>query len=157
MRFNGRTILATLNVVDDAYIVGCHELGLSEGAYAQFGVKEGQTASVAQAEPPASISALHRKIAGERLDANDFRLIVQDIANLRYARMGRTVARTAELLFAGDALKTIMDAGVGEVWSTDCIAHASNAVSMAEPIAAASLEIILTRPCDEPLGNRRVT
>lgn len=37
VRFNGRTILATLNVVGDAYIVGCHELGLSEGAHAQFG------------------------------------------------------------------------------------------------------------------------
>lgn len=40
-------------------------------------------------------------------------------------------------LFAGDALQVILDAGVGEVWSTDCIAHPSNAVSMAPLIAAA--------------------
>lgn len=40
-------------------------------------------------------------------------------------------------LFAGDALQLIQDAGVGQVWSTDCITHTSNAVSMAEPIASA--------------------
>ena len=39
-------------------------------------------------------------------------------------------------LFAGDALQIILQAGVGEVWSTDCIAHSSNAVSMANSIAA---------------------
>ena len=38
-------------------------------------------------------------------------------------------------LFAGDALQIILQAGVGEVWSTDCIAHPSNAVSMANSIA----------------------
>ena len=40
-------------------------------------------------------------------------------------------------LFAGDALQVLRDAGVGEIWSTDCIAHASNAASMAPAIAAA--------------------
>lgn len=69
------------------------------------------------------------------------------------ASSGRTLARAAELLraagaasvdvavthalFAGDALATIRAAGVGEVWSTDCIAHPSNAVSVAPAIAAA--------------------
>lgn len=38
-------------------------------------------------------------------------------------------------LFAGDALQIILEAGVGEVWSTDCISHPSNAVSMASSIA----------------------
>ena len=40
-------------------------------------------------------------------------------------------------LFAGDAMMLIKLAGVGQVWSTDCIAHTSNAVSMAPVIAAA--------------------
>jgi len=40
-------------------------------------------------------------------------------------------------LFAGDALQVIKDAGVGRVWSTDCITHPSNAVSMAQYIARA--------------------
>ena len=38
-------------------------------------------------------------------------------------------------LFAGDAVKLIKLAGVGQIWSTDCIAHPSNAVSMAGLIA----------------------
>jgi ribose-phosphate pyrophosphokinase len=40
-------------------------------------------------------------------------------------------------LFAEGALALVKDAGVGEVWSTDCIAHESNAVSMVPALAAA--------------------
>lgn len=38
-------------------------------------------------------------------------------------------------LFAYDAIKLIKDAGVSNIWSTDCIPHPSNAVSMAPLIA----------------------
>jgi ribose-phosphate pyrophosphokinase len=38
-------------------------------------------------------------------------------------------------LFVGDAVDLIRQAGVGHIWSTDCITHPSNAVSMAELIA----------------------
>lgn len=44
-------------------------------------------------------------------------------------------------LFAGDALQMLLAAGVGEVWSTDCISHPSNAVSMATSIAQALAQI----------------
>lgn len=90
VRANGRCILATLNVVDDEAIVGCRELGLSEDAFAQLSVVDGHPASVSQAEPPGSIPALHRKIAGERLDREDFRAIVRDIAELRYSKIELT-------------------------------------------------------------------
>jgi len=40
-------------------------------------------------------------------------------------------------LLSGDALQMMQDAGIGEVWSTDCIAHTSNVVSMASELAAA--------------------
>jgi len=40
-------------------------------------------------------------------------------------------------LFADDAVQLIKAAGVGQVWSTDCIAHPTNAVSMAPAIADA--------------------
>lgn len=69
------------------------------------------------------------------------------------ASSGHTLARAAQgllsagaasidvavthALFAGNALQLIQAAGIGEVWSTDCIAHPSNAVSMAPLIAAA--------------------
>jgi ribose-phosphate pyrophosphokinase len=42
-------------------------------------------------------------------------------------------------LFAEGAVPLILDAGVNEIWSTDCIPHPSNAVAMAPLIAAALL------------------
>ncbi|SDK62010.1 ribose-phosphate diphosphokinase [Billgrantia gudaonensis] len=45
-------------------------------------------------------------------------------------------------LFADDALAVIAASGVGEVWSTDCIAHASNAITMA-PVLARALQDVL--------------
>src|SRR5665647_841650 len=78
VRANGRHIVATLNVVDDANIVACNELGLSEDAFVQMNVMDGHPASVSQAEPPESIGALRRKLAGERLVREDFLGIVRD-------------------------------------------------------------------------------
>lgn len=90
VRANGRRILASLNVVDDPAIVDCGELGLSEDAFAQLAVLPGHPASISQAEPPVSIPALHRKIAGERLGREDFRAIVRDIAGHRYSKIELT-------------------------------------------------------------------
>lgn len=75
-------------------------------------------------------------------------VILDDVAST-----GHTVAQAARLLlaagaasvdvavthalFAGDALQLLRDAGVGEVWSCDCIPHASNVVSMAPLLAQA--------------------
>ncbi|MDR5901554.1 ribose-phosphate diphosphokinase [Halomonas icarae] len=76
------------------------------------------------------------------------------------ASSGHTVARAAEALlaagadsvdvalthalFAEDALAVIRAAGVGQVWSTDCIAHPSNAIDMA-PVLAEALARLLGR------------
>jgi thymidine phosphorylase len=90
VRTNGRSILATLNVVDDASIVACGELGLSKAAFAQLGADDGQTVRIAQAEPPESIGALHRKLGGERLGLADFRSIVRDITEHHYSKIELT-------------------------------------------------------------------
>ncbi|MFC3685845.1 thymidine phosphorylase family protein [Hydrogenophaga luteola] len=90
VRANGRSILATLNVVDDPALVGCQQIGVSEDAFAQLEVPEGHPASVTQAEPPASIPALFRKINGERLSRDDFHAIVGDIAHHRYSKIELT-------------------------------------------------------------------
>ncbi|HSN79431.1 MAG TPA: thymidine phosphorylase family protein [Rhodoferax sp.] len=90
IRANGQHILATLNVVDDTAIVGCDELGLSEDAFMQLAVEEGHVVSVSQAEPPASIGALFRKLAGERLGREDFHGIVNDISNFHYSKIELT-------------------------------------------------------------------
>lgn len=44
-------------------------------------------------------------------------------------------------LFAEDALQVIQATGAGEIWSTDCVQHPSNAVSMASPLAEAMTRI----------------
>ena len=90
VRANGQRILASLNVVDDTSIVNPMQLGLSEDAFASLGAREGHPVSVSQAEPPASIPALHRKLAGERLSRDDFRGIIRDIADLRYSKIELT-------------------------------------------------------------------
>ncbi len=90
VRANGQRILATLNVVDDACIVGPDQLGLSEDAFGQMGVSEGHEVRIGQAAPPGSIPALHRKIAGERLAHEDYRAIVRDIAEHRYSKIELT-------------------------------------------------------------------
>jgi len=84
---NDRSILAVINVVDDPRIVGPGEVGLSEQAFDQLGAAEGASVSIAHAEPPASLSALRRKIAGERLERDEWTAIVHDIANLRYSKV----------------------------------------------------------------------
>ncbi|MOA06048.1 phosphoribosylpyrophosphate synthetase [compost metagenome] len=73
------------------------------------------------------------------------------------ASSGRTLARAAALLlaagaasvdvavthalFAADALAVIRAAGVRHVWSSDCIAHPSNAVSVAPLLAGALAQL----------------
>jgi thymidine phosphorylase len=90
VRANGHKIVATLNVVDDPAIVGCSEVGLSEDAFSQMGVKDGHTAAVSQAEAVESIGALFRKINGERLTQDDFLSIVRDISQHRYSKIELT-------------------------------------------------------------------
>lgn len=80
-------VLAVLNVVDDVAIVGPDELGLSEQAFAQIGVPEGSPVTVCQAQPPASLGAVHRKIRGERLQAWEYADIARDIVNNRYSKI----------------------------------------------------------------------
>ena len=84
---NGSAILAVLNVVDDPRLVGERELGLSEEAFGQLGIDERATVHIAHAEPPQSIAALKRKIAGERLSRDELAAMVHDIAAHRYSKI----------------------------------------------------------------------
>ena len=84
---NGNRIYAVLNVVDDEQLVAPNELGLSEQAFDQLNLEPGFPVSVAQAEPPSSMDAVRRKIAGERLTPEDFKAITDDIVSHRYSKM----------------------------------------------------------------------
>ena len=87
VRANGRSILASLNIVDDAGIVAEQELGLSEEAFAQLGAAPGTPVQVDHAPPPASISAWRRKVEGERLGRADYHAVIDDIARHRYSKI----------------------------------------------------------------------
>lgn len=56
---------------------------------------------------------------------------------LRAAGAASVDAAVTHALFAPQALELMRSAGVGEVWSTDCVAHPSNAVHMALHLAEA--------------------
>src|SRR5512139_4063156 len=84
---NGNRIYAVLNVVDDENIVGLCELGLSEQAFEQIGLKESEDVRVAQAETAPSMDAVRRKIGGERLSLAEFQAITSDITASRYSKM----------------------------------------------------------------------
>jgi len=61
---------------------------------------------------------------------------------LRAAGAASIDAAVTHALFSTQALEMLRANGVGEVWSTDCIAHPSNAVSMAPLIAQALRDIV---------------
>jgi len=79
-------ILAVLNVVDDDSIVTTSDIGLSEEAFDSLGAREGRLVHIEHAEPPVSMNAVRRKIAGERLDLEDYRQIINDITDRRYSK-----------------------------------------------------------------------
>lgn len=83
---NNQRILAVLNVVDDDKIVTPLDLGLSEEAFAKLALAEGHMVSIEHAEPPESMNAVRRKIAGERLNQEDFNHIIADITERRYSK-----------------------------------------------------------------------
>lgn len=87
VRANGMAINAVLNVVDDETIVRTDELGLSEDAFERLAVAAGHMVRISPAEPPASLPALHRKIAGERLSREDMRALIADVAQARYSKI----------------------------------------------------------------------
>lgn len=74
--------------------------------------------------------------------ASSGRTLAQACRQLLAAGAASVDVAVTHALFAGDALATIESAGVGQVWSTDCIAHPSNAVCMA-PYLATALKALL--------------
>lgn len=80
-------VIAVLNIVDDASITAPDELGLSEQTFQQFNGAEGEAVSVNHASLPTSIKAVHKKIAGNRLSADDYLDICSDIVANRYSKI----------------------------------------------------------------------
>jgi thymidine phosphorylase len=79
-----RTILATLNVITGP-LLATDEAGLSESAWAQLGVTEGEAVTFAHPQPLESLRHVRAKIHGQRLEAAALTAIVNDIAAGRYS------------------------------------------------------------------------
>ena len=125
---NGPQILAVLNVVDDDQIVSTDELALSEEAFDNLAMAEGSLVTVEHAHPPASMNAVRRKIAGERLNQQDFTHIIQDITDSLYSKpeiaaflvaSGRTELDRDEVLYLTRAM---VQSGEKLDWSEDLVA-----------------------------------
>lgn len=67
--------------------------------------------------------------------------VAQATRLLRAAGAASVDVAVTHALFAGDALQVMHEAGVGQVWSTDCIAHPSNVVAMAPLLAQALTQV----------------
>ena len=118
-----------------------------EAAAARQGFDHGVCSKVRHGDRQVEVKLPAMDVTGREV------VLLDDVAS-----SGRTLARAAEqllaagarsvdvavthALFADDALEVIRRAGVGQVWSTDCIAHASNAISMAPALAEAVLAIL---------------
>lgn len=113
-----------------------------QSAAAATGFEAGVCHKTRRGDRDVAITLPDIEVAGRRV------VLMDDVAS-----SGHTLARAAEALlaagaasvdvavthalFAGDALSVIEAAGVGEVWSTDAIAHGSNAIALAPLLAEA--------------------
>ncbi len=84
---DGRRILAVLNIVDDEGILPPDSLGLSLPAFRRLGAEEGESVTIEQASPPASLEAIRAKVAGETLSDSVLEAVMRDVAGHRYSRM----------------------------------------------------------------------
>jgi hypothetical protein len=79
-----RSIIATLNVVSEA-MLPIDAAALSEVAWKDLQVREGETLNFAHPEPLESFSSVRRKIYGIELGAVEFDAIIRDIVAGRYS------------------------------------------------------------------------
>lgn len=83
---DNKTLLATLNIVEDESLLSPFELGLSITAFNVMALSEGTAVSVRQAPLAHSMKSVRAKIAGERLSQAEYNDICQDIVDHRYAK-----------------------------------------------------------------------
>lgn len=84
---DGPPVIAVLNVVEDPTITGLDELGLSEQVFAQMNLPEGSAVTACHAAAPGSLALVRKKIAGDRLEQDDYQAIAHDIVENRYSRI----------------------------------------------------------------------
>lgn len=100
VRRDGRSVIATLNVVMDGGLAD-DEAGLSEAAWRLLGATEGDTAELRHPRQIESLGAVRSKVYGNRLSAPELSAIVRDVAAGAYSEIELAAFVTA---CAGDRL-----------------------------------------------------
>lgn len=119
-------IIATLYQVDgDA--LALDEAGLSESAWSQLELSDGDTLSIRHPRPLDSCSALRRRIFGQRLDATSMGMVIADIAADRYSdvHIGSFLTACTTLPLDLDETRNLsramVDTGVRLDWKTPMV------------------------------------
>lgn len=127
----GRTLLATLDIVDDPEMLEPNTLALSAPAFRRLGLKEGAEVKIRPAAKPLSLEAVRKKIYGAELDQREIREVVEDIAAYRYSRM-----EIAAFLIACASFMTV-----------DEILHLTRAMAEAGTILNWGQELVVDKHC----------
>jgi thymidine phosphorylase len=129
---NGRTIVATLNVVTGDFL-SPDEAGLSEAAWRLLRPGEGDEAHLRHPKPLESLGHMRAKVYGKRLDEAAFGAVIADVAAGRYSDLQlaafvtacagngldlpETVALTRAMVGAGERMQW----GEGAVMDKHCV------------------------------------
>ena len=97
---NGRTIVATLNVVHNHFL-GPGEAGLSEAAWRLLQAQDGELVTLRHPAPLESLGHVRAKVYGRRLTAPALQAVIADVAAGRYSDLQLAAFVTA---CAGDRL-----------------------------------------------------
>jgi thymidine phosphorylase len=132
LALNGRTIVATLNVVSSDFL-SPDEAGLSEAAWRLLQPGAGDAAQLRHPAPLESLGHVRAKVYGRRLNASAFDAVITDVAAGRYSDLQlaafvtacagneldleETVALTRSMIKAGERMRW----GPGLVMDKHCV------------------------------------
>ena len=81
---NGKSIIATLNVVYSDFLTG-NQAGLSAIAMKRLHVSENDEITISHLDPITSLAKVRAKIYGDKLSEDDFLAIITDIVDGKYS------------------------------------------------------------------------
>ena len=122
----GKSIVATLYPVTSG-LVDSSQAGLSEWAWSELGLREGDSVSVSHAPPLESLGPIRGKVHGKRLDAIDLSRIIADVNAGRYsgihlsAFITACAARPLEFEEMRDLTRAMVDVGERLSWGSKTI------------------------------------
>lgn len=119
---NGRSVIASLNIVENGDLLDHLSLGLSTNAFHALQEAEGTQVSLTLARPPRSMDFVRGKIRGETLNAGQIEQIIADIAAHRYSKTEITAFLVASAAFlTGDEIlsltRAMADVGTKIAWN----------------------------------------